>query len=212
MADSPRVAMIDYGSGNLRSVEKALQHSGAEVFRAESPEALAACAAVVLPGVGSFGDCARSLEERGLTEPLRAWLAADRPYLGICLGYQILFEASEESPEARGLAHWRGRVVKFPERPGLKVPHMGWNSLELRAREPMFAGLPDPAFVYFVHSYYPQPDDMDLITAACTHGVPFAAGCRRGNIRGVQFHPEKSQTTGLRMLENFVDELRGATN
>ena len=212
MADSPRVAMIDYGSGNLRSVEKALQHAGAEVFRAESPEALAACAAVVLPGVGSFGDCARSLEERGLTAPLRAWLATDRPYLGICLGYQILFETSEESPEARGLAHWRGRVVKFPERPGLKVPHMGWNSLELRAHEPMFAVLPDPAFVYFVHSYYPQPDNTDLITAACTHGVPFPAACRRGNVRGVQFHPEKSQTTGLRMLENFVDELRGATN
>ena len=151
MADSPRVAMIDYGSGNLRSVEKALQHSGAEIFRAESPE-------------------------------------------------------------ARGLAHWRGRVVKFPERPGLKVPHMGWNSLELRAREPIFAGLSDPAFVYFVHSFYPEPAEADLITAACTHGVPFAAGCRRGNVRGVQFHPEKSQTTGLRMLENFVDELRGVTN
>jgi glutamine amidotransferase len=212
MADSPRVAMIDYGSGNLRSVEKALQHAGAEVFRTESPEDLAACAAAVLPGVGSFGDCARSLEERGLTGPLRAWLAAGRPYLGICLGYQILFETSEESPEARGLAHWRGHVVKFPERPGLKVPHMGWNNLELRAHEPMFAGLPGPAFVYFVHSFYPEPAEADLITAACTHGVPFAAACRRGNVRGVQFHPEKSQTTGLRMLENFVNELRGATN
>ena len=212
MADSPRVAMIDYGSGNLRSVEKALQHTGAEVIRCESPETMEDCAAVVLPGVGSFGDCARSLEERGLTGPLRAWLAADRPYLGICLGYQILFETSEESPEARGLAHWRGRVVRFPEISGLKVPHMGWNSLELRAREPMFAVLPDPAFVYFVHSYYPQPGDTDLITAACTHGAPFAAACRRGMIRGVQFHPEKSQTTGLRMLEKFVDELRGATN
>jgi glutamine amidotransferase len=212
MADSPRVAMIDYGSGNLRSVEKALQHAGADVFRAESPEALAACAAVVLPGVGSFGDCARSLQERGLTGPLRAWLAADRPYLGICLGYQILFEASEESPEARGLAHWRGRVVRFPAHHGMKVPHMGWNSLEWRVPDPLFAGLPDPAFVYFVHSYYPEPAEADLVTATCTHGISFAAACRRGNIRGVQFHPEKSQDTGLRMLENFVDELRGAAN
>ena len=208
MAASPRVAMIDYGSGNLRSVEKALQHAGAEVLRAGSPEALAACAAVVLPGVGSFGDCARSLEERGLTGPLRAWLAADRPYLGICLGYQILFETSDESPEARGLGHWSGRVVRFPARHDLKVPHMGWNNLEWRAPDPLFAGLPDPAFFYFVHSYYPEPEEEDLITAACKHGVPFAAACRRGKIRGVQFHPEKSQSTGLRMLENFVHELR----
>jgi glutamine amidotransferase len=212
MADSPRVAMIDYGSGNLRSVEKALLHAGADVIRCESPDALKNCAAIVLPGVGSFGDCARSLQERGLTEPLRAWLAADRPYLGICLGYQILFAASEESPEARGLAHWPGNVVRFPARKDLKVPHMGWNNLEYRAHDSLFAGLPDPAFVYFVHSYYPEPAESDLIAAACTHGVPFAAACRRGNVRGVQFHPEKSQDTGLRMLKNFVGELRGATS
>jgi len=211
MADSPRVAMIDYGSGNLRSVEKALQHAGADVVRCESPELLETCAAVVLPGVGSFGDCARSLQERGLTESLHAWLAADRPYLGICLGYQILFESSEESPEARGLAHWPGCVVRFSERKDLKVPHMGWNNLEFQAADPMFAGLGDPAFVYFVHSYYPQPAQANLVTAACTHGVTFAAVCRRGNVRGVQFHPEKSQETGLRMLENFVAELRSST-
>jgi glutamine amidotransferase len=204
--------MIDYGSGNLRSVEKALQHAGADVVRCASPEPLEDCAAVVLPGVGSFGDCARCLQERGLTGLLREWLAAGRPYLGICLGYQILFETSEESPEARGLAHWRGRVVRFAAGHDLKVPHMGWNSLEWRAPDPLFTGLPDPAFVYFVHSYYPEPAEADLVTAACTHGVPFAAACRRGNIRGVQFHPEKSQDTGLRMLENFVNELRGVTN
>ena len=209
MAGSPRVAMIDYGSGNLRSVEKALQHAGADVLCCESPESLKDCVAVVLPGVGSFGDCARSLQERGLTEPLRAWLVADRPYLGICLGYQILFESSEESPGARGLAHWKGKVLRFPESKDLKVPHMGWNNLEWHDRDSLFDGLHDPAFVYFVHSYYPQPVDADLITASCTHGVPFAASCRRGNVRGVQFHPEKSQQTGLRMLENFVGELRG---
>jgi glutamine amidotransferase len=212
MADSPRVAVIDYGSGNLRSVEKALQHAGAGIVRCESPETLEDCVAVVLPGVGSFGDCARSLEERGLARPLRDWLAADRPYLGICLGYQILFETSEESPEARGLAHWRGKVVRFPGRKDLKVPHMGWNSLEWRTRDPLFHGLIDPSFVYFVHSYYPAPAEEDLIAASSTHGVSFAAACRRGNVRGVQFHPEKSQNTGLRMLENFVNELRGAKN
>ena len=212
MADSPRVAMIDYGSGNLRSVEKALQHAGADVIRCEAPEKMQQCTAVVLPGVGSFGDCAQSLEERGLTEPLRAWLAADRPYLGICLGYQILFDKSEESPGACGLGHWRGSVVRFPARKDLKVPHMGWNSLEWRGRDPLFDGLHDPAFVYFVHSYYPDPADAGLVTASCNHGVAFAAACRRSNIRGVQFHPEKSQETGLCMLKNFVSELRGATN
>lgn len=209
MANPPRVAMIDYGSGNLRSVEKALQHAGADVLCCDSPELFDSCAAIVLPGVGSFGDCARSLDERGLTEPLRAWLAADRPYLGICLGYQILFGGSEESPEARGLAHWPGKVVRFPVRRDLKVPHMGWNTLEWRARDSIFTGIPDPAFVYFVHSYYPEPAEPDVVTAVCTHGVPFAASCRRGNVRGMQFHPEKSQQTGLRMLENFVGELRG---
>ena len=208
MARPPRVAMIDYGSGNLRSVDKALQHAGAEVVRCESPELLESCTAVVLPGVGSFGDCARCLEERELTGPLRDWLAADRPYLGICLGYQILFETSEESPEARGLAHWQGKVVRVPERKDLKVPHMGWNSLEPVGHDPIFDGLSDPAFVYFVHSYYPDPSDQGLVTARSTHGIPFAAACRRGNVRGVQFHPEKSQATGLRMLENFIAEIR----
>lgn len=206
MASLPRVAMIDYGSGNLRSVEKALQHAGAHVVRCESPDTLEDSDAVVLPGVGSFGDCARSLGERGLAGPLRAWLAADRPYLGICLGYQILFGSSDESPGAEGLAHWRGRVVRFPAGADLKVPHMGWNNLALRGRDPLFDGLPDPAFVYFVHSYYPEPAEGNLITACTTHGVEFAAACRRGRVRGVQFHPEKSQSAGLRLLENFVRE------
>jgi glutamine amidotransferase len=206
MAVSPRVAVIDYGSGNLRSVEKALQHAGAEVRRCESAEALENCAAIVLPGVGSFGDCARSLQERGLTAPLRAWLAAGRPYLGICLGYQILFEGSDESPDDAGLAHWRGRVVRFPVQPGLKVPHMGWNNLQRRAGEPLFEGVEDPAYFYFVHSYYPAPEDSSLITATSAHGVEFAAAARAGRVHGVQFHPEKSQATGLRMLENFVRE------
>jgi glutamine amidotransferase len=200
----PRVAMIDYGSGNLRSVEKALELAGADVVRAADDSQLSACVAVVLPGVGSFGDCARCLAERGLTEPLRQWLADDRPYLGICLGYQILFQCSEESPGAEGLGYWPGRVVRFPAAPGLKVPHMGWNDLQWRAPDTLFAGLDDPAYVFFVHSFFPVPDDDSLITASSTHGVAFAAAAGRGRIRGVQFHPEKSQATGRRMLENFV--------
>ncbi|MBE2181342.1 MAG: imidazole glycerol phosphate synthase subunit HisH [Chthoniobacterales bacterium] len=200
----PRVAMIDYGSGNLRSVEKALQHVGADVVRCPDPANLGECSAIVLPGVGSFGDCSRSLQERGLTAPLKQWLSAGRPYLGICLGYQILFERSEESPEAEGLGHWSGRVVRFPGRPGLKVPHMGWNDLKWEAPEPLFDGLPDPAHVFFVHSYYPVPDDAGLVTATSTHGTGFAAAAGRGSVHGVQFHPEKSQAIGLRMMENFV--------
>ena len=206
MAASPRVAVIDYGSGNLRSVEKALQHAGAEAVPCASAGALESCVSVVLPGVGSFGDCARSLRERGLTGPLRAWLAAGRPYLGICLGYQILFEGSDESPDAPGLGHWRGRVVRFPAQPGIKIPHMGWNTLQRRAAEPLFEGVPAPACVYFVHSFYPVPADAGLVTATSSHGVEFAAAARDGRVHGVQFHPEKSQTTGLRMLENFVRE------
>ena len=208
MVSPPLVAMIDYGSGNLRSVEKALQHAGAVVKRCDSPAGLEDCAAVVLPGVGSFGDCACSLEERGLTGPLRAWLAADRPYLGICLGYQILFEGSEESPGVSGLAHWAGHVVRFPSFPWLKVPHIGWNNLLLRAPDAFFTALMDPTFAYFVHSFYPRPAEAGMTTAASIHGVEFAAACRRGKVRGVQFHPEKSQAAGLRMLENFVAEIR----
>jgi glutamine amidotransferase len=199
--------MIDYGSGNLRSVAKALEYAGAEVVRCADPAPMDSCSAVVLPGVGSFGDCSRSLHGRGLTDPLRDWLAAGRPYLGICLGYQILFETSEESPGAPGLGHWAGRVVRFAASPGLKIPHMGWNSLARHAREPLFDGLPDPAYVFFVHSFHPQPDDPALITATSVHGREFAAAAGRGNVHGVQFHPEKSQATGLRILENFVRSL-----
>jgi glutamine amidotransferase len=202
--------MIDYGSGNLRSVEKALERVGADVVRCPDARGLNDCTAVVLPGVGSFGDCARSLDTRGLTAPLRDWLAAGRPYLGICLGYQILFEGSEEDPAAAGLGHWRGTVRRFPAQAGLKVPHMGWNDLRLQSPDPLFEGLPDPAWVFFVHSYFPVPGDASLVTASACHGVEFAAAAGRGAVRGVQFHPEKSQATGLRMLENFVGTLEGA--
>lgn len=204
----PRVAVIDYGSGNLRSVEKALQKSGADPVRCADAGSIAGSDAIVLPGVGSFGDCARSLDERGLTPALREWLAADRPYLGICLGYQILFEASAESPGVAGLGIWGGDVVKFEASPGRKVPHMGWNTMEMGANDAMFAGLPNPPWVFFVHSFYPAPADDALVTAWCDYGVRFAAAASRGRVHGVQFHPEKSQDTGLRILGNFVRGLR----
>jgi len=206
---APRVAVIDYGSGNLRSVEKALQKAGAEPVLCADSAAISDCQAIVLPGVGSFGDCARSLDERGLTPVLRDWLAADRPYLGICLGYQILFESSEESPGASGLGHWRGRVVKFSEAPGRKVPHMGWNNLSWGSPDPIYAGVAENSHVFFVHSYYPAPADESLVTAWCDYGGKFAASAARGRVRGVQYHPEKSQEVGLRILGNFVRGLRG---
>lgn len=209
-AARPRVAMIDYGSGNLRSVEKALERVGATVVRCASPREMADCTAVVLPGVGSFADCARSLGERGLTQPLRDWLSSGHPYLGICLGYQILFEGSEEGSGAEGLGHWKGTVRRFPVQPGLKVPHMGWNDLRWKTPDALFSGLADPAYVFFVHSYFPVPADPAIVTAVATHGVEFAAACGIGRVRGVQFHPEKSQAAGLRMLENFVQGLSPA--
>lgn len=205
---APRVAVIDYGSGNLRSVEKALQKSGAAPVRCAGPESLADCAAVVLPGVGSFGDCVRSLEERRLVGPLQDWLAANRPYLGICLGYQILFDTSEESPGTCGLGVWPGRVARFVPAPERKIPHMGWNTLRRGAPDAIFDGVTDPASVFFVHSFYPIPEDNSLVTAWCDYGVPFAAAAARGRIHGVQFHPEKSQSTGLQILGNFVRGLR----
>lgn len=206
MAARANIALIDYGSGNLRSVEKALLHAGAEVKRVGTPDEITGCSAVVLPGVGSFGDCARSLEKSGMMDFLRGWLSAGRPYLGICLGYQILFDESEESPGVRGLGHWRGQVVRFPSLPGLKVPHMGWNNLQWASPDPVFAGLGDHPHVYFVHSFYPAPEDQGLVTARSSHGVEFAAAAGRGRVRGMQFHPEKSQATGLRILGNFVRE------
>lgn len=201
------MALIDYGSGNLRSVEKALLHAGAVVERCEDASRFPDCSAVVLPGVGSFGDCIRGLRARGLIEPLREWLAADRPYLGICLGYQILFDGSEEHSGEAGLGFWGGRVTRFPAQAGLKVPHMGWNNLQWRTHDVVFAGLSDSPYVFFVHSYFPVPDDASLVTASAFYGVNFAAAAGRGRVRGMQFHPEKSQSNGLRILKNFVRSL-----
>lgn len=207
-AHSPRIGLVDYGSGNLRSVQRALEHAGAVVVDVTQPGLAEGCAALVVPGVGSFGDCARQLREAGLWEFLREWLAADRPYLGICLGYQLLFESSEESPGVEGFGALRGKVVHFPKTSGLKIPHMGWNQLHVsRPDDRLMKGLgSDPDF-YFVHSYYPVAEDPAIITSTCGYGVEFAASVSRGNLSAVQFHPEKSQTLGLSMLRNFVTSL-----
>ncbi len=202
------IALIDYGSGNLRSVSKALEHEGADVRLVDSPAALAGADAMVLPGVGAFGDCVRNLRERGLWDPVKDWLASGKPFLGICLGYQLLFESSEETPGVKGFGFFPGKVKRFHEA-GLKIPHMGWNSLELNDH-PLWHGLPANPYVFFVHSYFPVPDDPAIVTSRTTYGETFAASVARDNVAAVQFHPEKSQDTGLAIMRNFIRSIPAA--
>lgn len=198
------IALIDYGSGNLRSVTNALQHEGADVQLVSTPEGLEKADAVVLPGVGAFGDCVQNLRARGLWEPMREWLEKDKPFLGICVGYQMLFETSEEAPGEHGFGFFKGAVKRF-DSPRLKVPQIGWNTLEFtRPEDRLWRGLPSGSHVYFVHSYFPAPEDESIVTARTTYGEPFAASATRGNVSAVQFHPEKSQEAGLTILRNFV--------
>lgn len=198
------IALIDYGSGNLRSVEKALAKVGGEVRIVSHPDEVGAASAVVLPGVGAFGDCVQNLARLGLLVPIRDFIATGRPFLGICVGLQMLLEASEESPGVAGLGVFRGRVRRF-EGAGLKVPHMGWNRLRFRQPDcPLLRGVADGSYVYFVHSYYAQPLDEAVVAATSEYGVEFAAMLWQRNIFATQFHPEKSQAVGLVMLKNFV--------
>ena len=199
------LALIDYGSGNIRSVENALKREGAEVELVSDPDRLGAAKGMVLPGVGAFGDCVKGLQTRGLWEPVREWLDADKPFLGICVGYQLLFEEGEESPGVKGFGFFKGRVQKFHSL-GLKVPQIGWNGIET-AQHPLWQDLPANAHVYYVHSYFPKPIDDSMVIARTTYGETFAAACARGRVAGVQFHPEKSQNVGLSILRNFAHSI-----
>lgn len=201
-----KVALVDYGAGNLRSVANALHALGVEPVLAAGPEALADASHLVLPGVGSFGDCMAELAGRGLIEPVRAWLDAGKPYLGICLGYQILFDGSEETPGVAGLGVVSGRVRRFTERDGLKIPHMGWNSVVPRQPDRgRWAGLGGEPYFYYVHSYYPVPNDDSVIAAETEYGgTRFAAAIELPHVLACQFHPEKSQDAGQRLLRNFL--------
>jgi len=203
----PVIALINYDSGNLRSVSQSLVASGAEVRLVSDPEALEGADAMVLPGVGSFGDSAASLKSRGLWDPVRAWVAADRPFLGICLGYQLLFESGEESPGVPGFGIFPGKVVRFQDA-GLKIPPMEWHTITpVTPGEDLWRGLPPEPYVFFVHSFYPAPADESLVSSFCEYGTRFAASIRKGRVRATQFHPEKSQETGLAILRNFVSSL-----
>jgi imidazole glycerol phosphate synthase glutamine amidotransferase subunit len=202
------IALIDYGSGNIRSVTKALQHEGADVELVSDAARLEEARAVVLPGVGDFGDCARNLKARNLWEPIDGWLQSGRPFLGICVGYQLLFESSEESPGEPGFGFFPGQVKKFRTE-GLKVPQIGWNSLELaQPGHTLWRSLPAEPYVFFVHSYYPACEREDVVIARTTYGETFASGAALGEVAGVQFHPEKSQDVGLAVLRNFVKGIR----
>jgi glutamine amidotransferase len=200
------IGLIDYGAGNLRSVHKALVHVGARVRLVDRPEGWGELRALVLPGVGAFDDCLNALRRQELLEACRDFIRSGRPFLGICVGYQALFERSEEfNSRAAGLGLFRGPVVRFPDRPGLKVPQIGWNQLEIvRPDCPLLRGVPDGSHVYFVHSYYPQPADETLVATHTEYGVTFASAIWRDNVFATQFHPEKSQEVGLQMLRNFV--------
>ncbi len=194
------IAVLDYGIGNLRSAQKALEHVGADARLTADPADVEAAAGVVLPGVGSFGPCLRALRRSGLEQPARRAIEAGTPFLGICVGMQMLYEGSEEDPTTPGMAVLEGCVRRLPD--GVKHPQMQWNRLDLRAESPMFAGLDDPTWVYFVHSYAPDPGPD--VVATCDYGGTVVAAVARGDLWATQFHPEKSSATGLGLLSNFV--------
>ena len=204
------IAIIDYGMGNLRSVQKAFERLGHAAEVTGDPERVTRAPGVVLPGVGAFAACMTNLAAAGLVEPVKQVIRAGRPFLGICLGMQLLFDESEEFGPVAGLGILPGRVVRFAPDPERKIPHMGWNSLRMVRRAPELTGIEDGAYVYFVHSYYPVPRDADVVATTTPYGEEFASSVVRDNVFACQFHPEKSQQVGLRLLDNFVGVVRGA--
>jgi len=205
MTAAPTIAVVDSGSGNLRSVEKALAAVGGRPIVTSDPAQVRRADKLVVPGQGAFADCVRNLAERGLDAAIRDVIASGRPYLGICLGLQVLFEDSEEHGPVAGLGILRGHVVRLRPGGGLKVPHIGWNQVASRAAERLMAGVPDGGSFYFVHSYVAVPADPGIVALECDYGAPFAAAVRQGNLFACQFHPEKSQSNGLTLLARFVE-------
>ncbi|MCL4488504.1 MAG: imidazole glycerol phosphate synthase subunit HisH [Chloroflexi bacterium] len=196
------IAVVDYGMGNLRSVQKALERVGADAQVIKSPQGLEEARGIVLPGVGAFGQAMENLRAEGWVEPLKLKCADGIPFIGICLGMQLLFETSEEMGQFDGLGIVPGKVKRFPD--GLKVPQMGWNQIHVRRPSPLLDDVADSSYAFFVHSYYCVPSDPEIILATTDYGIEFASVIGRGNIHGAQFHPEKSQTVGLKILENFT--------
>ncbi len=199
------IAIVDYGMGNLRSVQKALEKLGYEAIVTDDPQRVAEASKVILPGVGAFEDAMTNLRRGGMVEPIKAHIDADRPFLGICLGLQLLFDRSFENGEHPGLGVVSGDVVRFDLPSEYSVPHMGWNQVRYRTASPIFEGIPDDSFFYFVHSYYVRPTDPDLVAGVTEYGHEFCSMIRRGNLFATQFHPEKSQRLGLAVLKRFAE-------
>jgi glutamine amidotransferase len=205
---SEPLVIVDYGVGNLRSAQKAFEHLGQAALVTSDADRIAHAPAVVLPGQGAFATCMDNLTAAGLVEPVVQAARSGRPFLGICVGMQILFDESEESPGVRGLGIFGGKIVRFPHRSDLKVPHMGWNQLRVQKRVPALADVADGDYVYFVHSFHPEPTDRDVIATTTEYGVEFVSSVGRDNVYAGVFHPEKSQQAGQRLLAGFVRTLR----
>lgn len=198
------IAIIDYGAGNLQSVKKAFDFIGAESVITDNPEIINACDRILLPGVGSFGDAMDSMAKSGLVETVKQNALSGKPFLGICLGLQLLFEESEESPGVKGLGIFKGKIKKFSSDMGLKIPHIGWNSLEIKQKDGIFKNIPENSYVYFVHSYYLHAEDKNDIATVTNYGIDFHSAVGKNNIFATQFHPEKSGDVGLQILRNFA--------
>lgn len=199
------IAIIDYDAGNLKSVEKALIALGEEVIVSRDSSEILQADKVILPGVGSFGDAMNNLDRFGLVDTIKNVVAKDTPFLGICLGLQLLFKTSEESPESTGLGILDGEILRIPDAPGLKIPQIGWNNLEINPKARLFKGLPENPYVYFVHSYYLKAKNPDDVAASTFYSTQIHASVERGNVFACQFHPEKSSEVGLKILKNFID-------
>ena len=197
------IAIVDYGMGNLRSVQKAFERVGYPAMITARPEDVAAAKRIVLPGVGAFGDAMINLRQEGLIDPIAAAISEDRPFLGICLGLQLLFAESEEMGQHRGLGVLPGAVRRFPE--GERVPQIGWNQIHIQKAVPLLAGIPDGSFYYFVYSYYVDPEDAGDVVTTTDYGIDYTSIAGHDRVFGIQFHPEKSQDLGLRILKNFAE-------
>ncbi len=198
------IAILDYDAGNIKSVEKAMQLLGQEVTITRDRREVLNADKVILPGVGAFGDAMEKIRQYGLYEVIHEVTEQGTPFLGICLGLQLLFERSEESPGVEGLGILKGEILRIPETPGLKIPHMGWNSLDFRNNGRLFENLPEESYVYFVHSYYLRAADEKIVTAVTEYGTQIHASVEQGNVFACQFHPEKSSDVGIQILKNFV--------
>ena len=203
------IAIIDYGAGNIQSVSKALRHIGCDCIVTRDKEEIMRADGAVLPGVGSFGDTVDSLDRYGIKQTVKDYIGSGKPFLGICLGMQLLFPRSEESPGAEGLGIFEGSISRIPNGESLKIPHMGWNSLRIDPESRLFKGIEKEPYVYFVHSYFLHATDRSLVAATTEYGVTIDAAVERGNVFATQFHPEKSGETGLKLLKNFADIVEG---